>query len=152
MLIDGLEYWSGVDYCDLSFWRLFHTCSVCSAYAIHVHYVCSAEAARTHCALTQEAFAVCSTAVIRGCLPQTQHLSIILISIQTLLAYTESAFQHWLAIDLYIKLLKQVETQHIAYVVLGYHKYFKLKLTTDRNSQLSCLLHLNLYYKQSCGS
>ncbi len=46
-----------------------------------------------------------------------------------------------LAIDLYIKLLKQVQTHlNTAYT---FHKYFKLKLCTDRNSRLSCL-HLIL--------
>ncbi len=58
MLIDGLEYWRGVDYCDFSIWSLFHIYSVYSAYAVHVRYVCVADAARTHCAFTQDAFAI----------------------------------------------------------------------------------------------
>ncbi len=45
---------------------------------------------------------------------------------------------------LYIKLLKQVQT-HLS-TAYTFHKYFKLKLRTERNSHLSCL-HLNLNYK-----
>ncbi len=41
-----------------------------------------------------------------------------------------------LAIDLYVKLLKQVKRHlntayTVAYIVLGYHKYFQLKPLTE---------------------
>ncbi len=60
-----------------------HTYSVCSAYAVHVRYVSGAESART-------VLSHGSLQLIRGCLLQTQHLSIILISNPNIV--TENAF------------------------------------------------------------
>ncbi len=60
-----------------------HTYSVCSVYAVHVWYVSGAEAARTE--LSHR-----SLQLIRGCVLQTQHLAIILISNPNII--TENAF------------------------------------------------------------
>ncbi len=88
---------------------------------------------------------VCSPLLIRGCLPQTQPLSIILISNPIGVSlYCEYFFNIvkqrikciWL---LYIKLLKQVETHlNTAYSLhcVRLSQIFLIK-TTDRNSRLS---------------
>ncbi len=60
-----------------------HAYFVCSVYAVHVWYVSGAEAALT--VLSHR-----SLQLICGCLPQTQHLSIILISNPNIV--TENAF------------------------------------------------------------
>ncbi len=74
-------------FCELYVWQRFtpgsHIYSVCSVYAVYVRYISSAEAAQTQCASTQES-------ATDGFIPQTQHLSIILISNPNIV--TENAF------------------------------------------------------------